>query len=100
MNAAYAAARADLSGDTERPMLPGEVRDVRCPHCAASPGNPCFNRATDRPLRLLAAHPRRYVAAGHPVPPGRVPEGAHSDEWVVAGPGVTPADSVPVAVAS
>lgn len=74
MNAAYLAARAalavELHGAGVAPMLPLVVRNQRCPHCSASPGNPCVAVGTGRPLTRTPAHPARYDAAGveYPAP--------------------------------
>lgn len=85
MNAEYQAARAVLAGDSDRPVVPMPVRQVRCPHCEAAPGCPCVIRTTDTPLRLIGAHPSRWKVAGVEMPPPRLPSAPHSAEQTPPG---------------
>lgn len=53
------AAEAWVHGDGDSRGL-----SVRCPWCAAAPGNRCTSSATGRPLTMTSAHHARTEAAG------------------------------------
>lgn len=65
----YIAARDQLSAAAGgNPQAPAPVKAIGCPWCKAQPGVRCTT-PQGAPLRLTAAHPARYAAAGLDEPP-------------------------------